>query len=257
MLAVKRHEKIIELLEREQSVKVADLSALLGVTEKTIREDLEKLEDKGLLKRIHGGAVAVNSENEASFFSLHAPSTRAVNEKQQIAKQALKHIDPNDIIVLDTGSTTLEIAKLLGAFPVTVITNDLLIICELTSKELVRLVVPGGFEHKNTLHASPEALEFVKTLNIQKSFVSSTGVHLDYGLTIFRSELIEQKKAWILAAKENFCVADHSKFDKTALITFAPLDDIHCIITDRGLPKAVERKYKEQHIKVEYLEKDE
>jgi DeoR family fructose operon transcriptional repressor len=257
MLAVKRHERIIGLLEKEQSVKVADLSILLSVTEKTIREDLEKLEIKGLLKRIHGGAVAVNSDNGGTFYSLQAPTTRAVNEKRQIAKQALKHILPSDIIALDSGSTTLEIAKMLGDFPVTVITNDLFIICELTPKEQVRIVVPGGYEHRNSLLSSPESLEFVRKLNIQKSFISSTGVHLEYGLTIFTSELVEQKKGWIAAAKENICVADHSKFDQCALITFAELKDIHCIITDQELPEAIERKYQDHKVRVEYLEKDE
>ncbi len=255
MLAIKRHEKIIELLEREQSVKVADLSGLLGVTEKTIREDLEKLEDKGLLKRIHGGAITITGHNETNFYSLHAPAQRAVNEKRQIARQALKHVGTDDIIVLDTGSTTLEMAKLLGEFPLTVITNDLYIICELTPKDQVHLVVPGGYEHKNALLSSPESLEFIRKLNIKKTFISSTAVHLDYGLTIFRSEMIEQKKAWISAAKEIFCVADHSKFDKTALITFASLSEIDCIITDQGLPMEIERKYKEKNIRIEYTSK--
>lgn len=256
MLSVKRHEKIIELLDKEQAVKVSDLSTLLNVTEKTIREDLEKLENKGLLKRIHGGAVPAETENGEGFYSLQAPTARAVREKQQIAEQALKHIAPYDIIALDSGSTTLEIAKRLGAFPVTVITNDLLILCELTKKEQVRLVVPGGYEYKNLLLSGPESLEFVRKLNIQKSFISSTGVHLENGLTIFTSDLAEQKKSWLQVAKQNFCVADHSKFDKTALITFAGLEEVQCIITDQGLPEEIEQRYKAMGIQLEYLERE-
>lgn len=241
MLAIKRHEKIIEMLSHERSVKVSDLSSFLQVTEKTVREDLEKLEEKGLLKRIHGGAVISHGE-DVNRFPASSPGTNYLQDKQAIARRALEHIEANDIIILDAGSTTLEIAKLLENVSMTVITNDLFIISELVKKDQIRLVVPGGYRYRNML-VSQESLEFVRKLNVRKAFLSASGVHLDYGLTIFTSELLEQKKAFINCAKTIYCVADHSKFEKNALMTFAKLGEVHKIITDKGLAESIVRKF--------------
>jgi DeoR family fructose operon transcriptional repressor len=245
MLPFKRLEKIMELLQREQSVKVSELGALFQVSEKTIREDLEKLEEKGLLSRIHGGAV-LNSD-KAGLASPAVLNSEALKEKEMIARYAVKYIEANDVIALDGGSTTLEIAKLLGRDPVTVITNDVFIISELVRKDNVRLVVPGGYRHNNLL-VSDHAADFIRKLNIQKSFISTTGIHLDYGLTVFTSELLDLKNALVQCAKTVICVADHGKFEKCALMTFARLSEIDTIVTDEGLPLDIADRYRKNGV---------
>jgi len=248
MLAAERHRSIIDRIEEKKSVKVSELSELFGVTEKTVREDLEKLEEKGLLTRIHGGAVIVE-EGEDSILPLQFPNSKHLDEKRVIAELALTCIEPNDIIALDAGSTTLELAKLLPNLPITVLTNDLLIIRELVAKDQIRLVVPGGYRHNNLLIGN-QAQDFVNRLNVHKLFLSTTGIHTEYGFTIFTEELAKIKELFIGNAKEVFCLADASKFDKGALITFASLQDVHTIITDDSLAQDVAMKYTEQGITI-------
>lgn len=248
MLSINRHEKIVEWLGQDRSVKVSNLSKQLSVTEKTIREDLEKLENMGLLRRIHGGAILAG-EGNSTLLPISSNNTRNEAWKKNIAKSAMSFIEQRDIIALDGGSTTLEIARMLDNIPLTVITNDLHIISELVKKENIHLVVPGGYRNRNYL-ISTEAISFMEKLNIKKVFISATAIDLEHGLTVFTSAQIEQKQAMIRCADEVFAVVDHSKFDKCALMTIAPLIDLKLIITDSGLDSEIIRKYEEQGIHI-------
>jgi DeoR family fructose operon transcriptional repressor len=249
MLAIARHQLILDLLQTQGSVQVSDLSERMEVTSKTIREDLEKLEEKGLLRRIHGGAVSPSDQADA-MLPLQIPNTKRSKEKEAIAIHALQYIRQDDVIALDAGSTTLEIAKRLPNMPLTVLTNDLLIIRELISKEQIRLVVPGGYRHHNVLVGN-DALGWLTRLNVQKLFLSATGVHDKFGLSVFTSELMELKKAYLSEAKEIYGVADHSKFDRAALLTFAALQDLHVLITDDGLEDELFHRYEGGTVKIE------
>ncbi|UUZ89633.1 hypothetical protein LJK87_26470 [Paenibacillus sp. P25] len=161
----------------------------------------------------------------------------------------MQFIEPNDIIALDSGSTTLEIAKRLDNVPLTVITNDLYIIGELIQKDQIRLVVPGGVRDRNLL-VNENAGEFLRKLNVQKAFLSTTGIHPEFGFTIFTQMHVEQKRALIESAREVYCVADHSKFDKCALITFAGLTEVKTIITDSGLTDELAKKYGDAGVRI-------
>ncbi len=243
MLAITRHQLILELLQENGTIQVSELSDRFSVTPKTIREDLEKLEEKGLLSRIHGGAVS-RSDVSGSMLPLQIPNTKHVPEKEAIAAHALHYVRQDDVIALDAGSTTLEIAKMLPDMPLTVLTNDLLIMRELMGKEQIRLVVPGGYRHRNVLVGN-DALEWLARLNVQKLFLSATGVHDKFGLSVFTGELLDLKRAYLSGAKEVYGVADHSKFDRAALQTFAALEDLDLLITDDGLSEEVRRRYEE------------
>lgn len=248
MLAVQRHEHILRQLERERTVKVAELAAALGVTEKTVREDLEKLEEKGLLRRIHGGAVA--AEEGAPMLPPPVPNTDYPAEKASIAARAAAAIEPDDIVALDGGSTTLEIARLLPNAPLTVVTNDLYIIAELARKDRIRLVVPGGYRERNLL-VGAEAVEFVRGLNIHKAFMSATGIHPTFGLTVFTGTQLPMKRALVETARIVHCVADHSKFGRGALVTFAQLSEVASIFTDDKLPPDVAAVYRASGVVVD------
>ncbi|MBN3522425.1 DeoR/GlpR family DNA-binding transcription regulator [Paenibacillus apiarius] len=241
MSNVKRHQQIMELLIQQGEVKVNELSEQLQVTGKTIRADLELLEEQGLLTRVHGGAV-LKHMSDLGLLPVQAPNRQHLDEKAEIAEKAVRLIEPDDIIALDGGSTTLEMAKRLDNAPITVITNDLFIIAELTRKPDIRLVVPGGYRNRNLL-VSSEAVQLIRKLNIQKAFISATGIHIENGLTIYTSELYELKRAWIDTAKRTYGVADYTKFDKSALLTFAALQEMTAIISDHQLPPDVQQKY--------------
>ncbi|MGM1046686.1 MAG: DeoR/GlpR family DNA-binding transcription regulator [Bacillota bacterium] len=249
MNPIRRYENIMELLLTHKEVTVAELSEKLQVTGKTIREDLTKLEEQGLIVRIHGGAMLAQKD-QFGILPSKEPLTKHADEKSEIAELALLHIQPDDIIALDGGSTTLEIARRLANEPLTVITNDVYIISELAPKNNIRLVVPGGYRVRNML-AGPESVDYVKQLNIQKAFVSATGVHLEHGLSIYTGDLIDFKKALVSTSREVFAVAHHQKFGQTALRTFAALVELTSIITDQGLPAETARLFRNAGISIE------
>jgi len=234
VLAATRHKKILEQLQSNGFVKVSELSQQFDVTEKTIREDLMKLEKQQWLKRIHGGAVYVESSEQPDF-ALKLPNTVNPSEKELIASYVVSQIiQEHDIIALDSGSTTLEIARQLDNIPLTIITNDLLIMREVMMKEHIKLIVPGGYSKHNLLIPS-HPLEWLQEINIYKLFLSTSGIHPNYGLSIFSNEQLAMKKALIQAAQEVICVADHSKFGRGALHTFATIEQIQQFVTDAGI----------------------
>lgn len=249
MSSIRRYEKIMEVLLTNKEVTVAELSDRLGVTGKTIREDLTRLEEQGLIIRVHGGAVLAQGD-QFGILPAKEPLVKHAEEKADIARKALAHIQEGDIIALDGGSTTLEIARRLDNRPMTVITNDVYIISELAAKDHIRLVVPGGYRVRNML-AGPEATAYVKQLNIQKAFISATGIHPEHGLSIYTGDLIEFKRALIDTAREVIAVINHHKFGQTALRTFASLNEIKRIITDGALPAEIGRTYSDAGIIVE------
>lgn len=252
MNPILRHEKIMEVLLTNKEVTVTELSDILKVTGKTIREDLTRLEEQGLIRRIHGGAVLAQSD-QFGILPSKEPISRHLDMKRSIAAAALKRVQTGDIIALDGGSTTLEIARMLPNQQLTVITNDVYIISELSKKDKINLVVPGGYRVRNIL-TGPEAVAYVKELNIQKAFISATGIHPEHGLTIYTGELIAFKRALIDTAREIIAVADHHKFGQTALRTFAQLQELHCLITDNGLPRETWEQFQAAGIPIELSE---
>ncbi|RTE08552.1 DeoR/GlpR family DNA-binding transcription regulator [Paenibacillus whitsoniae] len=248
MNPLRRYETIMEVLLAQKEVTVSELSERLAVTGKTIREDLAKLEEKGLLVRIHGGAMLAQSD-QLGILSAKAPNVKHTDKKSEIASLALRYIQPRDIIALDSGSTTLEIARRLDNQPLTVVTNDLFIISELVHKDEIRLVVPGGYRLRNML-TGPEAVEYVKGLNIQKAFLSATGVHLQHGFTIYTSDLVEYKRALIGSSATVYGVVDHYKFGQCALRTFASLSEMAMILTDSGLSDETAQSFRDAGIDI-------
>ncbi len=249
MNPIRRHEMIMEVLLNQKDVTVHELSDKLQVTGKTIREDLSKLEEQGLIMRVHGGAVLAQSD-QFGILPSKDPLDKYSEEKTEIALRALAHIVKDDIVALDGGSTTLEIARRLENMPLTVITNDVYIISELVSKDNIRLVVPGGYRVRNML-AGPEAVSYVKNLNIQKAFLSATAVNIEQGLSIYTGDFIEYKQALVSTARMVYAVVDHHKFGQTALRTFASLQEVDVILTDKGLSPDIAAQFRSRGITIE------
>lgn len=240
----------MEVLLARREVTVAELSDTLQVTGKTIREDLTRLEEKGLLKRLHGGAILAQND-QLGILSSKESLTRNAPEKAEIAAYALSLIEEGDVVALDGGGTTLEIAKQLDNRPLTVVTNDVNIISELARKDQIRLVVPGGYRVRNML-VGPEVADFIRKLNIQKAFLSATGVHAEYGYTIYTGDFIEFKRALLETARVRYVVASHHKFGRCALLTFAQLNEIDTVITDTGVDPATVKTFRKSGIRIEY-----
>ncbi|GAA0880400.1 DeoR/GlpR family DNA-binding transcription regulator [Algoriphagus jejuensis] len=255
MLPKQRKEKILELLKEDGSAKVNDLARIFKVTEVTIRQDLEKLEKNGLVNREHGGVHLKDVEDKVRNFSLvHQENLR---EKEIIAQKCLEFIQPGDTIILDSGSTTTEIAKkIVNIKGLTVITNALNIALMLGANPNIDIIMTGGEFKAPTLSLTGQkAADFFKGLNVQKLFLATAGISLKSGLTYPSLSDLVVKKAMIEAADTTYLVADSSKIGKSAFASLGALSLIDYIITDEGIENKHKEVFKEHEIELIIAEK--
>lgn len=250
MLPTQRKEKILELLKEDGSAKVIDLARIFKVTEVTIRQDLEKLEKEGLVIREHGGVHFKNVTDQVKKFELvHQENLK---EKEIIAKKCLEFISPGDTIILDSGSTTTEIAKKISSISgLTVITNALNIAMILGANPNIQLVMTGGEFKPPTLSLTGQkAADFFSGLNAQKLFLATAGISLKAGLTYPSISDIVLKKAMIHAADTTYLVADSTKIGKSAFASLGALSLIDYIITDEGVKEKHKQVFKDNDIEL-------
>jgi DeoR/GlpR family transcriptional regulator of sugar metabolism len=256
MLANHRRDKILELLQEDGSAKVLELARLFKVTEVTIRQDLEKLDKEGLVVREHGGAFLKDIPNQVKGFMLTHQDN--LDKKEMIARKALEFIDIGDTIILDSGSTTTEIAKKLkGKKQLTVITNALNIALMLGAEPGIEVIVTGGEFKPPTLSLTGQkAADFFKGLNVQKLFLATAGISLKAGLTYPSISDLVVKKAMIEAAETRYLVADSSKIGKTALASLGALSLIDYIITDPDIQEKHRQVFHDHEIELIIAQKE-
>lgn len=250
MLAIQRKEKILDLLKEDGSAKVIDLARIFKVTEVTIRQDLEKLDREGLVVREHGGVNLKNVEDQVRNFALINQDN--LFKKEIIAQKCLEYIHPGDTIILDSGSTTTEIArKLRNMNHLTVITNALNIAVMLGANPNIEVIMTGGEFKPPTLSLTGQkAADFFKGLNVQKLFIATAGISLKSGLTYPSISDLVVKKAMIDAADTTYLVADSSKIGKSAFASLGALSLIDYIITDEGVEEKHEQVFRENDIEL-------
>ncbi|MFC5283581.1 DeoR/GlpR family DNA-binding transcription regulator [Pedobacter alpinus] len=250
MLANQRRKKILELLKEDGSAKVINLAKIFKITEVTIRQDLEKLEKDGLLVREHGGAYIKNIKDQVSSVSL--ANHEHLDKKELIASKCLEYIQNGDTIILDSGSTTTEIAKKLkGNRRLTVITNALNIALILGAESDIEVIMTGGEFKPPTLSLTGQkAADFFKGINIQKLFLATAGVSLKAGLTYPSISDLVLKKAMIDAAEITYLVADSTKFGKSSFASLGALSLIDYVITDKGIEESHKEVFKKNEIEL-------
>lgn len=250
MLPNHRRDKILELLKEDGSAKVTDLAKLFKVTEVTIRQDLEKMERDGTLIREHGGAYLKNIEAQVKSFELSHRDN--LDKKERIAIKCLEFIDSGDSIILDSGSTTTEIAKKLKGFKnLTVITNALNIAMMLGTEPGINLIVTGGEFKPPTLSLTGQkAADFFNGINVQKLFLATAGLSLKAGLTYPSISDIVVKKAMIDAAETTYLVADSTKIGKSSFASLGALSLISYVITDPDISERDKRIFEDNEIEL-------
>lgn len=250
MLPNQRREKIFEMLTEDGSAKVSELSRIFKVTEVTIRQDLEKLEAEGLIVKEHGGAFLKNVAEQVRNISLVHQEN--LDKKERIAQKCLEFIESGDTIILDSGSTTTEIAKKLkGLKNLTVITNALNIALMLGTEPSIEVIMTGGEFKPPTLSLTGQkAADFFKGLNVQKLFLATAGISLKSGLTYPSISDLVVKKAMIDAAEITYLVADSTKIGKSALASLGALSLIDYIITDEGIEEKHKQVFKDNEIEL-------
>lgn len=236
MIRIKRLEEMTSMLESQGSVEVASLSKFFNVTEKTVRQDLAHLEQIGIAMRVHGGAV-MNAKGSEIFPLLQRKQSN-IREKEVIAVRAKEMIEDGDAIILDAGTTTQQLARILDKW-VTVITNDPVILDELKDKENIALLVTGGLLKRargSSALIGQDALRMLNSYHANKYFMGVSAIDFEKGVMLFHTDETDIKRAMIRASKEVICLADYSKFHKTALVSFAQLEELNYIVTNDAIP---------------------
>ena len=250
MLPNLRREKILEFLKEDGSAKVVDLAKIFKVTEVTIRQDLDKLAKEGLVVKEHGGAYLKNVEDQVKNFTLAHQEN--LDKKATIARKCLEFIESGDTIILDSGSTTSEIARLLkGIKNLTVITNALNIAVMLGAEPGIEVIVTGGEFKPPTLSLTGrKAADFFEGLNVQKLFLATAGISLKSGLTYPSLSDLVVKKAMIDAAEITYLVADSTKIGKSALASLGALSLIDFIVTDPEIEEKHKQVFQDHEIEL-------
>lgn len=247
---IERRVLIMEQLELKGQLTVVSLSQELGVSEVTIRNDLARLEQKNMLVRARGGAMKV--DRVAMDFTLSDKNKQHYKEKMRIGKAASTLIENGDTIILDSGTTTMEINKHLSAFEsLTVITNALNIANKLVEQEKINVIVPGGFLRRNSLSlVGTTAEESFKNYFCDKLFLAVDGFNTTHGLSTPNVEEAHLNRVMISIAKQVIVVTDSSKFHKRSFAFIAPVSAVDIVITDSGIPAADQKKLENAGIKV-------
>ncbi|MBA4493791.1 DeoR/GlpR family DNA-binding transcription regulator [Paenactinomyces guangxiensis] len=231
MLVAERQQKILDLVNQRGSIRVSELSQIFQVTEETIRRDLDHLEKRGKLRRSHGGAVSIKKDQpEIPYFEREILN---VQEKREIAKQALKYITSGDRIILDASTTAWYMAKILPDIPLTVLTNSIKVAMELSGKEKIEVISTGGILLAKSLsYVGPLAERSLDLYHVNKAFISCKGVHPQHGISESNEMQSLVKQRMINIADQTFLLADYSKFGVRAFAQLAAFDQIFGVITD-------------------------
>lgn len=238
MLKEERRRAILEIVNRDGRVLVADIARQFKTSQVTIRNDLEVLHSHGLVQRAHGGALA-SRDGALEDPTLREKEKFHRKEKLRIAQAAVEMVNEGQVVILDSGTTTTAIARQLRAFRnLTIITNAVNIAAELAG-ESVEVILTGGTLRKNSFSlVGPIAEETLRRLHADILFLGVDGFDVHYGLTT--PNLLEAKvnRVMIEIAKRAIAVCDSSKFGRRSLSLIAPPDGLHELITDRGIPKS-------------------
>ncbi len=250
LLAEPRRMKILDWLQEEGSARVRDLRVAFGVSEATIRQDLEKLESDGHVSRQHGGAFLRTLPKQVETLSLQHMEN--IEKKRKIGVKAASLVGDGETIILDAGSTTTEVAhNLLGRSALTIITNALNIALMLGAVPGYAVHMPGGQFKPPTLSLSGDrAADYFQDVLAGKLFLATAGVALDTGLTYPSFADLQLKQAMIKAASHVYLVADSTKINRSSFTRLGTLDVINSFVTDDGIREEDIRAFESRGIKV-------
>lgn len=249
-LMIARRRRITELVEMKRMVRVTELVELFGVSDVTIRNDLEALAKEGVLLRDHGGAVAQTRTGLSTAFDQRALLN--LDAKQRIGAAAAAMVRSGETIILDAGTTLMEMAKCLRTdIAMTVITNSLNIATEIGSRPRAHVILAGGSLSPQTISTvGPLAERDIGELLADTLFLAIPAFDPELGLSDTSLEVARVKTTMIAAASRVVLLADSTKYATRAFARVAPLADIDCLITDQRFPEDATRQLMSQGITV-------
>ena len=237
---MQRANKIIDILKEKNGATVKELASILNVSEMTIRRDLEVLKNNNIVNNVYGATIynpSNNIEKLESFYDIENEVVKQENQKLKIGKAAVSLINEDDIVIIDTGTTTEKLAASISSdIKMSALIFNTNILNELVKKKNINLIFSGGYFHPNTqMFESPEGISLIKKTRATKVFVSAAGVHENLGVTCSNNYEVLTKQAIINSSLEKILLVDSSKFGVVKSAYFADLDDFDTIITDDGI----------------------
>jgi DeoR/GlpR family transcriptional regulator of sugar metabolism len=240
MLASQRRSVILDLVEDQGAVKVSDLVERLGVSDMTIRRDIERLSSDGLVERVHGGALAMGGAHSSEEPGFSAKSLLQLAQKQSIAHAAAQRVTPGLAIGISAGTTTFELARAVKDVPhLTVVTNSVPVaqLLHESGGPGQTVVLTGGVRTPSDALVGPVAVGALRSLHVDLLFLGAHGVDAATGLTTPNLVESETNRALVASARNVCLLADSSKWGTVGLSTFAALSELDLFITDTGLPE--------------------
>jgi len=250
MLAEPRREKTLNLIRENGSCRVSKLSRVFNVSEPTIRQDLTKIAKSGEIIREHGGAYLKNISNNVRTLSLEHQENMPL--KKKIGQKAAEFIKPGSTVILDSGSTVSELAKLLVGYPeLRVITNSINIALLLGAVPSIEVHMTGGeFKAPTISLTGDKAADYFSDMHADQLFMAAAGISITDGLTFPGFSDIPVKKAMMKSSKEVYLMVDSTKINHSSFAVLGALDGIDFIITDNGIREEDKISFEKQDIKV-------
>jgi DeoR/GlpR family transcriptional regulator of sugar metabolism len=244
-----RMRGIMKILEKENRVLISELCKVFNTTAVTIRKDLNQLEEEGALKRTHGGAIL----NKALFQGLALNEKEKLNstEKERIANEAVKLISEGDVIMLDSGSTTTQLAKNMKSLKgITVITDAVNIALELINSDVEVILTGGSLQKNSSTLIGPLADDSLRKLSADKLFHGVDGIDYEIGLTTPNITEANTSRVMMQRAGENILLVDSSKFGRRSLGVICQIKEIDKIITTKEMSKLEMKKMDDLGVEV-------
>lgn len=251
MLAQERHNRIVELIQKNGAVTTAKLVALLQVSLETVRRDLLTLEQNGKISRVHGGAVA--RAGMKSYPELQQRSKEFKEQKYALSLKAAGFVSEGDIIGIDAGSTANAFAEVLKEkfTRLTVVTHSKDVFDILCDHCDFSVILCGGYYMRgNNAFYGELTLEMLKNLHLQKTFITPSAVSIEYGICDYEKDLYPIQKQLICSSDQVFILADSSKFEKTGFLQIDSMKKEYIYVTDALLSNEAVRLYQENSLQI-------
>ncbi len=248
-LAALRRQRLSLLVESRRAVRLEELSTALGVSQATVRRDLDELAAGGRLRRVHGGAVAIDERAGEPHFETKAATAAA--EKLRIAQRAVELLAPDDTVYLDSGTTVLAVARLLhGWNRLTVVTNSLPVATELMGRGPRLIVIGGEVCATSQAIVGPLTRAILDTIHVDRALMGTYALSLQDGLMTTDPSEAYTKELVMTRAREVIVLADAGKLATRSLVRAGRLDDVDVLVTDARVDEPTLRALKRHRVRV-------
>ncbi|MBW8485753.1 DeoR/GlpR family DNA-binding transcription regulator [Actinomadura parmotrematis] len=238
MESSERQLALIERFRTAEHVTVAELAELTGSSEMTIRRDLDQLAARGVVRRVRGGAVSLLLRGEAPPYAVRAHENAEV--KARLAAEVAGLLADGEAVVLDSGTTTLAVARALAGRRLTVVPLDLHAAMALADAPEVRLLLPGGLATPGSLYLTgPLTENALRSLRVDTAVIGVCGLDAEYGLTAHDLHEVPAKRAAIAAARRTIAVCEGGKLARAGLGVVCPATDLDAVVTDASAPPEI------------------